>query len=58
MTVGCEDEAGPEVVLLQAARGSVLPRGLQHDSSGGSADNLVPSLPFLALSKGSSKASK
>lgn len=47
MTVGCEDEAGPEVVLLQAARGSVLPWGLQHHSSGGSADN--GSCPFPSL---------
>lgn len=54
MTAGCEDKAGPEVVLLWAAWGSVLPWGLQHHFSGGSADDR--SCPFPSSLSASARA--
>lgn len=54
-TAGCEDEAGPEVVLLQAAWGSVLPWGLEHHFSRSSADDRPCPFPSSLLAQAAAK---
>lgn len=55
VTVACEDEAGPEVVLLWAVWGSVLSWGLQQQFSGGSADARLRPFPSLLSARAAAK---